>query len=313
MTLDPQSESILAARRLAKIPPVRLQALADVRSSRNAWRTSGPQAPLFPVDAVSERSIPVTGGEILVRLYRHGTPASPTPAIVYLHGGGWVLGDLDHSDTLCRFLARETEYLVANVDYRLAPEHPYPVAAEDCLAAFQWLAGTGTTLGVDGARVAVAGGSAGGNLAAAVTLMARDRGLRRPAAQVLAYPVLDDACEGGSYSEFADGYIVTTDDMKWYWEQYLQRPTDRSAPYACPLKATDLAGLPPAFICTAEYDPVRDDGERYAVRLQAHGVPVDLHRYPGTLHGFFAMPGTLEKGTESARAAASFLRLQLGH
>jgi len=310
MIPDAESQALLDARRAAGIPPVRQQTLAEVRGSRKEWRLATPVAK-SPVRTVFERSVPVRGGEIPLRFYRNGG-SSHGPAVIYHHGGGWVLGDLDHSDALCRRLAVETGYLVANVDYRLAPEHRYPTAAEDSFAAFAWVAREADALGIDPRRIAVAGASAGGNLAAAVTLMARDRGEVQPAAQLLAYPVLDDACDSASFRYFAEGYIVEADDMRWYWRQYLSRPENAAEAYACPLKADDLCGLPPALVITAECDPIRDDGERYAERLIAAGVPVTMSRYPGALHGFFAMPGVLTKGTEAVLEASDFLRRRLG-
>jgi acetyl esterase len=309
VTLDAESEELLAARRRANIPPVAEQTLAEVRGSRKEWRVATP-VPRVPVDEVFEHELRVQDGAIKVRVYRP-TGTSGRPAIVYLHGGGWVLGDLDHSDALCRKLAVETGFVVINVDYRLAPEHRFPTAARDSYAAFRWTVENAAALGLDPRRVALAGASAGGNLAASAALMARDDGGVRPAAQLLAYPVLDDACASASYREFADGFIVSTEDMRWYWRQYLPAGSAED-PYACPLKAEDLAGLPPTLIITAECDPVRDDGERYAARLEAALVPTTHIRYPGTLHGFFALPGVSTKGTAAVAEAAAFLVRTLG-
>jgi acetyl esterase len=245
-------------------------------------------------------------GAIPVRVYRPDAGAG-RPAIVYFHGGGWVIGDLDHSDGLCRSLCREAGMVVVNVDYRLAPEHRFPAAAEDCYATLCWTAENAASLGVDATRLAVAGASAGGNLAAAAALMARDRGGPALGAELLVYPVLDAACDLPSYVEFADGYVVSTEDMRWYWRQYLSEPADAADAYACPLRAADLSGLPQTLVITAEYDCVRDDGERYAERLAEFGVPVRLIRMPGTLHGFFNMPGVNRKATEAVTEAARFL------
>jgi acetyl esterase len=300
MPLDAHSAALVEARRAAAIPPVREQRLEDARASRKAWREKAAPAPT-PIDEVFERSVPVAGGDILVRVYRPASPV-PLPVIVYFHGGGWVLGDLDHSDALCRQLAIETRAAVVNVDYRLAPEHRYPTAAEDGYAALLWAAAE-----MPGVPLAVAGASAGGNLAAAVALMARDRAGPALAAQLLAYPVLDDACDAPSFIGYGTGHIVETDDMRWYWEQYLTQPGDAAEPYACPLKAPDLAGLPPTLVITAENDPVRDDGERYAARLAEAGIRAKLTRYPGTLHGFFATPGIYDKTDAAITEAAAFL------
>jgi len=304
MPLDPQSEALLEARRRAGIPPVAQQTLAQIRGSRREWQVSTP-VPKVPVDEIFERRISVEGGSIPLRIYRPQGSAG-RPAIVYLHGGGWVLGDLEHSDALCRYMAAKGRHLVVNVDYRLAPEHQFPTAAEDSYAAFLWTAEHAGELGIEPNRIVIAGSSAGGNLAAAVALMARDRDAVRPTAQVLVYPVLDRACESSSYVEFAEGYIVGTEDMRWYWQQYLEGIQD-PGPYACPLQADDLSRLPPALIITAEYDPVCDDGERYAERLRQAGCSVRLSRYPGTLHGFFAMPGASTKGTQAVGEALTFI------
>ena len=310
MPLDAESEALLAARRKAGIPPVSRQTLAEVRGSRKEWRVAAP-VPKVPVDEIFEADVAVDGGSIKVRIYRPAGPGA-RPAVIYLHGGGWVLGDLEHSDALCRRLAVETGFVVINVDYRLAPEHRYPTAARDSYTAFRWVADNASKLGIDPRRIAVAGGSAGGNLAAAITLMARDDRRIHPAAQVLAYPCLDDACASPSYVEFAEGFIVATEDMRWYWRQYLADAASAKRPYACPLKAEDLSDLPPALVITAECDPVRDDGERYAQRLEKAGVPTVLSRYPGTLHGFFAMPGVFAKGTAAVLEASRFLVTALG-
>lgn len=310
MALDAESEALLAARRKAGIPPVSRQTLAEVRGSREEWRIQKP-APRVPVDAVWQEPVAVEGGSIAVRLYRSNGQGR-RPAIVYLHGGGWVLGDLEHSDAVCRKLAVDTGHVVINVDYRLAPEHRYPTAARDSFAAFRWAVEKADVLNIDPGRIAVAGSSAGGNLAAAVTLMAREAGGPRPAAQLLVYPCLDDACDAPSYVGYAEGHIVSTDDMRWYWRQYLDDPSQASESMACPLKAKDLTGLPPALIITAECDPIRDDGERYAARLKQAGVSMTLTRYPGTLHGFFALPGVFAKSTAAVAEASRFLMKTLG-
>jgi acetyl esterase len=306
MPLDEDSRTLLEERRRQNIPPVAAMSLDDLRASREAWRTRSAVAGVS-VHETAEHAVPVAGGAIRVRLYRPSAAAA-LPAILYLHGGGWVLGDLEHSDALCRHLCAEAGCVVANVDYRLAPEHRFPTAVEDGYAALGWL---GRQPGVDPARIAVAGSSAGGNLAAAIALMARDRAGPAIRAQLLVYPVLDAACGFPSYAAFAEGFIVSTEDMRWYWRQYLRLAADADGPYACPLRAADLSELPPALVITAECDPVRDDGERYAERLRGAGVPVRRTRYPGTLHGFFAMPGRFPKASAAIREAAAFLRAEL--
>jgi acetyl esterase len=197
---------------------------------------------------------------------------------------------------------------VASVDYRLAPEHRYPVAAEDAFAATCWVARHGSQLGIDTGQLAVAGDSAGGNLAAVVSLMSRDRGGPALALQALIYPVTHHNLDTRSYREHADGYLLTRNAMRWFWNQYLQGPGDGAQPYASPLLAEELNGLPPALVITAEYDPLCDEGEAYAGRLREAGVPVTLTRYPGMIHGFFRMINLLDKARAARDEVAAALR-----
>src|SRR5581483_3719120 len=220
----------------------------------------------------------------------------------HLHGGGWVLGSLETHDALCRSLARAVPAVVVAVDYRLAPEHKFPAAAEDAYAAPAW------EIGADARRVAVGGDSAGGNLAAVVSLMARDRGGPRLAHQLLVYPATDAGLEHASMRENADGYWLTRDMMAWFWNLYLGGARDGGSPLASPLRAQDLRGLPPATVITAEFDPLRDEGEAYAARLRAAGVPVDLRRWDGMIHGFFAMETIFPQGRAAVEHAAAALR-----
>jgi len=236
-----------------------------------------------PVAKVEDRLIPGPGGELAVRIYTPDAPA-PRPAIVYFHGRGWVLGNLDGSDAHRRALANAASCAVVSVDYRLAPEAKFPAPVEDCYAATLWVAENAAGLGCDPKRIAVAGTSAGANLAAVVPLMARDRGRPPLAFQVLVYPITDGGMNTRSYRENADGYFLTAASMAWFWKQYISDDTDRVHPYAAPIKASDLSGLPPALVITAEFDPLRDEGEAYAERLRAAGVRVTCTRYEGTIH-----------------------------
>jgi acetyl esterase len=310
MPLDAQSEEILAARRKAGMRGVAGQTEAEVRASRDAWRAHSEGARV-EVHATVDLQAAGPYGAIPIRLYRPDAGDGRAMAI-FFHGGGWVIGDLDHSDALCRWLCRESGCIVANVDYRLAPEHKYPAAAEDAYAALVWLHANAAANCADAGRLAVVGSSAGGNLAAVAALMARDRGGPRLCAQVLVYPVTDQGCDSPSYVEFADGYVVSSEDMRWYWRQYLADPSQANDAYASPLRARELCGLPPALVITAEYDCVRDDGERYAERLRAAGVEARVSRYRGTLHGFFAMPGVNDQGTRAVAEAAAYLRHVFG-
>jgi acetyl esterase len=241
-----------------------------------------------PIHSVSQLSVPGSAGALRVRLYRPSA-ARDLPLVVYFHGGGFVICTLEMYDDTCRFLANASGCAVASIDYRLSPETPFPGPLEDCYLALANLAGRGAELGIDPARLAVAGDSAGGNLAAATALLARDRNGPALRHQGLIYPCLDPACNSASMQAFGEGYLLTRTGMLWYWEQYLQKPGDASNPLAAPALAR-LAGLPPASVLTAEYDPLRDEGEDYADRLRAAGVAVTGRRYLGMVHGFASMP-----------------------
>ncbi|MFB6296440.1 MAG: alpha/beta hydrolase [Halobacteriales archaeon] len=213
----------------------------------------------------------------------------PFPVLTFYHGGGWVIGTLDTHEPICRALAGAADCVVVSVDYRLAPEHPFPAALEDCYAATRWVSDNAATLHADPDRVAVGGDSAGGNLAAAVAQACRDHGGPELVHQLLVYPVTDHAFDTDSYAENAEGYFLTRADMEWFWDHYLDSRFDGNNPYASPLRARDLGGLPPASVVTAGFDPLRDEGIAYAKRLDAAGVAVEHHHYDGAIHGFFGM------------------------
>ncbi len=256
--------------------------------------------PARPLAAVNDLAIPGPAGQIPARFYEPaGLGLEQRPLIVYFHGGGWTIGDLETCDGVCRFLASTMPATVLSVDYRLAPEHPFPAAVEDALAAFRWSAVDNARLGVDPARIAVAGDSAGGNLAAAVSLLARDAGDPLPAMQALIYPVADAVGGHASRDEFAEGFLLTKADMDWYEHHYLPPDTDRADPRVSVLRAADLSGLPPAYVATAGFDPLRDEGEAYAGRLEEAGVPVVLRRHPGLIHSFANMTA-VSRGAEAA-------------
>ena len=297
MPLDPGLKLVLD--QLAANPGPQLHEL-PVAEARVFFEQMQLPRPEVKIAKVEDRRIPGPAGEIPVRIYRPDARGL-LPALVYFHGGGWVIGSIETHDGSCRELANRVGCTVVSVDYRLAPEHRHPAAAEDCFAATKWVAENAASLGVDPKRIAIGGDSAGGNLAAAVALMARDR--RGPALrfQLLIYPVTDADFTRASYRENAEGYLLTTKAMEWFWDHYLPEAAQRREPYASPLRAKELAGLPPAFVITAEYDPLRDEGEAYARRLQQAGVATKLTRYHGAIHGFFAM-GLL---AEVARSAVS--------
>ncbi len=266
---------------------------------------------LLPPEPLAEvRALVLEGpaGPVPARLYIPDPGEEPAPCLVYFHGGGWVIGGLDTHDAACRRLAREAGVRVVSVDYRLAPEHPYPAAADDCTAALDAVAARAAELGVDPARLAVGGDSAGGNLAAVVARRARDRGGPPLRFQLLIYPVTDCDFDRPSYRENARGYLLEAPHMEWFWGHYVPDPRRRLEPDASPLRAADLAGLPPALVQTAEFDPLRDEGEAYAARLRQAGVPVAATRYDGLTHGFAAFAPVVARAREAAEEAAGALR-----
>jgi acetyl esterase len=302
MPLDPQAQHVIDAMAALNLKPVEESTPAEARESiRTRTAALGP----FPdVAAVVDHRVPVSGGEIIVRAYSPGGPG-PHPALVYYHGGGWVIGDLYTHDGLCRSITNAARCTVLSVDYRLAPESKYPVAVEDSYAALLWIVANAERLGIDRRRIAVGGDSAGGNLATVMALVARDRKGPRLALQVLIYPVTDHDLDTRSYRENATGYVLTREGMRWFWNHYLAREAQGREPYASPLRASSLAGLPPALIITAEYDPLCDEGEAYAARLRDAGVPVTLTRYPGMFHGFVRMTNILDKARTALDEIAS--------
>jgi acetyl esterase len=307
MPLDEQSRTLLD--QLNTLPGLHTLAPADGRRLMDElFQTKGEPE---PVGKVENRSIPGPSADIPVRIY---TPkgAGPFPVLVYFHGGGWVLGSLESWDAPSRMLTNAVECVTVSVDYRLAPEHKFPKPAEDCYAATQWVADNAASIDGDPARIAIGGDSAGGNLAAAVALMARDHGKPRIAFQLLVYPVTDASMDSGSIKECADGYFLTREMMAWFWKQYVRDSADRAHPYASPLRSQNLRGLPPALVITAEFDPLRDEGEAYAARLRAAGVAVVSTRYDGTIHGFFLMPSVLDQGKKAVAEAVSALRAAFG-
>ena len=259
------------------------------------------------VEAVADRTIPGPASDIPIRVY---TPkgGSTLPVLVFFHGGGWVICDLDTHDGVCRALANAAGCIVVAVDYRLAPEHKFPAAADDAFAATEWVAEHAVEIGGDPSRVAVGGDSAGGNLAAVVAQMANDRGGPKLAFQLMVYPVTDYNFDTASYRENAEGYMLTTDAMKWFWTHYLPDAKAGLDPRASPLRADDLSGLPPALVITAEFDPLRDEGEAYAARLADAGVAAKSTRYDGMIHGFFSMSALLPQGRQAIDEAAAALR-----
>ncbi|WP_435335923.1 alpha/beta hydrolase [Haloarchaeobius sp. TZWWS8] len=268
------------------LPPLYRLSLADAR--RTYRELSVPSEPPDEVDSVTERTIPGPAGDIPVRLYRP-TETDSHPPLVFFHGGGWMLGDLETHDALCRALANATECLVIAVDYRLAPEHRFPAGLEDCYAATCWVANNAESLGAAPDTLAIAGDSAGGTLAVGVGLLARDRDGPTIDYQVLAYPAADYAFDTASYEENAQGYFLTRKDMERFWNGYLRSELDAEHAYVSPLRAENLSALPPALVLTCGFDPLRDDGRKLATRLAEAGVSTEHVEYDDMIHGFLTM------------------------
>jgi acetyl esterase len=301
--LDPAVRLLLAAIEAQGNPPFETLPVAEAR--RFAAESLKPvEGTLEPLRSIEDISIPSPAGDIPIRIY---TPDSlpPCPAVVYFHGGGWVVCDLDTHDVVCSAIARRAGAVVVSVDYRLAPEHKFPAAVVDCYAATVWVASNAPRLGIDPKRISVGGDSAGGNLATVVCLKSRDENGPAIAFQALVYPVADlSSFDTGSYREFAVGYQLTKAEMEWFRDCYLGRKEDARNPHASPLLARDLHGLPPALIITAECDPLRDEGEAYAKLLEQAGVPVVCTRYAGMIHPFFSLSGAIPQALDAIQQVA---------
>lgn len=266
-----------------------------------------------PVGSVEDRAVPGTGGNIPVRVYRP-EGAEVAPVVVWYHGGGWVIGSLDTVDATARKLCARAGVVVVSVDYRLAPEHPYPAGPDDAWAALTWVAGHAAEIGADPFRLAVGGDSAGGNLAALVAIRARDEGAPLIRHQLLVYPATDLTMVHPSITENGDGYFLTQASMEWFEDQYLgarREHGDPTSPEVSPLHAPDLAGVAPAQVLTAEFDPLRDEGDAYAAKLAAAGVAVQHVPHVGMIHGFFAMGAISPDADAACVAAADGLRAAL--
>jgi acetyl esterase len=256
-------------------------------------------------------NLPVTEGTIPGRLYEPADLPAGSPLLVYFHGGGWVIGSVDTHDGTCRYLARQANVRVLSVGYRLAPEYPFPAAADDAYAAFRFAAGNAEALGVDPSAIAVGGDSAGGNLAAVVCLDALRDGGPRPVFQLLFYPATDPSVRHPSRDLFADGFFLTDDDMTWFIDHYCPDPAARTDPRIAVLLADDLRGLPPAYIATAGFDPLRDEGNAFADRLREAGVPVVKRQHDDLIHGFVSFISLGSRFREAVSEAAGALRTGL--
>ncbi len=302
MTLHPDTQRLLDIVRLSGRPPMQTVSVAEARTGFAAARAVL-QRPAQEVASVRD----VTADGVPARLYR--AEGGVLPGVLYLHGGGWVVGGLDSHDGVCRRLANLASAAVLAVDYRMAPEHRFPAAVDDGVAALRWMVAQASALGIDPARLAVAGDSAGGNLAAVLALMGRDGTVPRVGGQVLFYPVTDLTMDAPSYRRpMAAGVPLTADTMRWFIEHYVPDPAQRADWRASPLLAASLAGAPPAFVLTVGQDPLADEGRAYAARLEADGVRVMALHLSDQIHGIVTMDRFIEAGEAVVDMAATFLR-----
>jgi acetyl esterase len=309
MPLDADTRAYLDA--IADFPPTHTLTVEAVRAGMEST-AADLFGPVAEVASAEDRAIPGPNGPIRVRVYRPAlpaevAPATPLPAFVFFHGGGWVIGSLDTHDGVCRALCARTPCVVVSVDYRLAPEHRYPAAVEDAWAATVWVWERAGELMIQPGAVAVGGDSAGGNLAAVVALRARDKGMALRH-QLLVYPACDFDTGTPSYEENGAGFGLTKETMEWFGRHYLGPDGDGADHEASPLRAENLSGVAPALVQTAEFDPLRDEGEAYARRLSDAGVPVRLTRYDGTIHGFLRLPARIRLAEEALDEASGELR-----
>ena len=308
--LHPQVQALRDRIRQDRVPHLSTLSIEQARAADRAAATTG-TGQAEPVAEVRDFTLPGPAGDLSARSYRP-EGSGRRPVLVYYFGGGWSLGTLDTGDGVCRMLANAAGCVTVSVGYRLAPEHKFPAAVQDCYAAVAWVAAHSAELDVDAGRLAVGGDSSGGNLAAAVALLSRDQGGPAVAHQLLVYPNTDYQAGTPSMREMDDQYFFNRSSVRWYWGMYLAAPEEGASPLASPLRADDLSGLPAATVITAEYDPLRDEAEAYATRLRMAGVPAEVVRYDGMMHGFFTMTGVLDTARVAVLAAADRLRDAFG-
>ncbi|MBI5265136.1 MAG: alpha/beta hydrolase [Bradyrhizobium sp.] len=310
VVLDPDAAAVYKAFQEAGRPAYETLTAPEARAYYSQARfVSNPEPP--ELASVEPLSIPAPHGQIPARVY---TPKKLrqkdglSPALVFFHGGGWVIGDLETHDVVCRKLADQGELIVVSVDYRLAPEHKFPAAVDDSIAATKWIAANAKQLGIDADRLSVGGDSAGGNLAAVVSIAARDGDGPAIAGQVLIYPAVDCALAHPSHSEPETSILLTHSVIRWFYDHYLDSTADVHDWRASPARATTLIGLPPAYVLTAGADPLRDEGDEYAERLKRAGVPVTYKHFPGQFHGFFTMGKLLQQANVAASDIGKWLK-----
>ncbi len=313
MALDPQAQAILDAVRKAALPEL-WQLTPGQAREQYALRVRRLDVRDEPIHSAETLRIDVADRALRIRVYRPRELmiGEQLPVLVWYHGGGFVIGDLDTHDSACRRLSRLGQCLVVAVEYRLAPEHRFPAAVDDAMAALRWVALHGSRIGADPARIAVGGDSAGGNLAAVCALLARDEGFPSLALQLLIYPATAPEPETASHRAFAEGHLLTRTTITWFYKQYLRSSKDTQDFRFAPLVAQDLSRLAPAFVLVAGYDPLRDEGVRYAARLIEAGNRVTLVNYEGMIHGFFIMLGALDAARQAVEQSAAALRQAFG-
>lgn len=305
MPLDPQVKAFLDQAAASGAPGFDQMTVQQAREAiRGLFATN---APPQAVKKVEDRVVNAGGVKLPIRIY---TPDGngPLPILVFFHGGGWVVGDLESHDAPCRALANGAGCIVIAIDYRLAPEHKFPAPADDCYGATKWVVLNAASFGGDPKRIAVGGDSAGGNLAAAVAQMATDRGAPTIKYQLLIYPVTNYSYDTASYKNNGENYLLTKNSMQWFWNHYLSNPNDGENPYASPLRGQRLSNLPPAWVMTAEFDPLRDEGEAYAKRMKDAGVSVEYTDYKGMIHGFFSLGHIFDQGKKAVADACAKLK-----
>ncbi len=306
--LDESAAMVLELVRLSNAPTTDSLSPSEAREGfLRARFVFNPPSP--EITDVRDLSAPGPHGPIPLRLYCDGTDAAPRAGLIYFHGGGWVIGDLDTHDVVCRQIAQLSGAVVISVDYRMAPEHKFPAAVDDAIAATAWICAQATSLRIDPQRVAVGGDSAGGNLATVVAIAARDQVGPKLAGQILIYPSADMTAETESHRQFREGYMLTHAVMQYFRGHYLNSDADREDWRASPNKIADLAGLPCALVITAGFDPLRDEGEAYAMRMVASGVPVTIRRFTGQIHGFLTMGRMVAQADAAIADVAAFLRM----
>jgi acetyl esterase len=307
MSLDPQVKAFIDTLNATPPPPLAQFTVEMARQGMAAM--FGTKGEPRPVGATNDFTIPDEDGcPMRARSYRPFESIGLLPVLLFIHGGGWVAGDLDSYDALCRELTETSGCLLIAFEYRLAPEHKFPAAPLDCYAALRWVATNASELGGAGDRIAIGGDSAGGNLSAVVAQMARDRGGPAIMFQLLVYPATDHACDTPSYRDNGKDYLLTTEGMHWNYAHYLSDTRSGSDPLVSPLRATDFSAFPPALIITAEFDPLRDEGEVYAERLRDAGVAATVKRYDGMIHAFFSLGDYFDQGRQAVHDAGAALR-----